>query len=76
MILFYLLQQLKTRLQARFLDQVLSYTCHVEGVVKQHDKEMVSSIKCRLLITFANSLGPEQAWENVGPDLDPNCLTI
>ena len=31
---------------------------------------------CRLLITFANSLEPDQAWQNVGPDLDPNCLTL
>ena len=28
-----------------------------------------------LLITFANSLDPDQARQNVGPDLDPNCLT-
>ena len=25
---------------------------------------------CRLLITFANSLDPDQARQNVGPDLD------
>ena len=31
---------------------------------------------CRLLITFANSLDPDQAQQNVGPDLDPNCLTL
>ena len=31
---------------------------------------------CRLLITFANSLDPGQARQNVGPDLDPNCLTL
>ena len=31
---------------------------------------------CRLLITFASSLDPDQAWQNVGPDLDPNCLTL
>ena len=30
---------------------------------------------CHLLITFANSLDPVQARQNVGPDLDPNCLT-
>ena len=29
---------------------------------------------CRLLITFANSLEPDQDQQNVGPDLDPNCL--
>ena len=26
---------------------------------------------CHLLITFANSLDPDQARQNVGPDLDP-----
>ena len=31
---------------------------------------------CRLLITFANSLDPDQARQNVRPDLDPNCLTL
>ena len=30
---------------------------------------------CRLLITFANSLDPDQDQQNVGPDLDPNYLT-
>ena len=25
---------------------------------------------------FANSLNPEQAQQNVGPDLDPNYLTL
>ena len=29
-----------------------------------------------LLITFANSVDPDQAWQNVGPDLDPNCLML
>ena len=28
-----------------------------------------------LLITFANFLDPDQAGQNVGPDLNPNCLT-
>ena len=35
-----------------------------------------SDIFCRLLITFANSLDPDQARQNVGPDLDPNFLTL
>ena len=30
---------------------------------------------CHLLITFANSLDPDQDWQYVGHDLDPNCLT-
>ena len=29
-----------------------------------------------MLITFANSLNLDQARQNVGPDLDPNCLTL
>ena len=29
---------------------------------------------CRLLITFANSLDPDHDQQNVGPDLDLNCL--
>ena len=33
-------------------------------------------IFCCLLKTFANSLDPDQAQQNVGPDLDPNCLTL
>ena len=31
---------------------------------------------CHLLITFANSLDTDQARQNVGPDLNPNCLTL
>ena len=31
---------------------------------------------CCLLITFANSLDPDQDGQNVHPDLDPNCLTL
>ena len=32
--------------------------------------------KCCLLTTFANSLDPGQARQNVRLDLDPNCLTL
>ena len=35
-----------------------------------------STCQYRLLITFANSLNLGQAQHNVGPDLDPNCLTL
>ena len=28
------------------------------------------------MITFANSLDPDQARHHVEPDLDPNCLTL
>ena len=30
----------------------------------------------RLLLTIANSLDSDQARQDVGPDLNPNCLTL
>ena len=35
---------------------------------------LVSGDFCCLLITFANSLFPDQYRQNVGPDLDTDCL--
>ena len=32
--------------------------------------------ECHLLISFANSLIQDKARQNVGPDLDQNCLTL
>ena len=34
------------------------------------------SYRCRLLMTFANSFDPDQARQYVGPDLNPNRLTL
>ena len=31
---------------------------------------------CHILTTFVNSLDIDQDQQNVGPDLDPNCLTL
>ena len=36
---------------------------------------LASSKLYHLLITFVNTLDPDQDRQNVGPDLDPNCLT-
>ena len=33
-------------------------------------------LQCCLLINFANRLDPDLARRNVGPDLDPHCLTL
>ena len=33
-------------------------------------------IFCHLLVTFPNSLDPDHDRQNVGPDLDPNRLTL
>ena len=37
---------------------------------------LASGALCHLLITFANSLNPDQDQHSVGPDLDPNSLTL
>ena len=37
---------------------------------------LFSSDFCCLLLTFANILDPDQDRHNVGPDLDPNRLTL
>ena len=31
-------------------------------------------VTCLLLLTFANSLDPDHAQQNVRPDLNPNCF--
>ena len=47
-----------------------------KGRLKVFNSFPASGDFCCLLTTFANSLDPDQAWQNVGPDLDPNCLTL
>ena len=42
----------------------------------ESDSEGITAYQCRLLITFAYRLDPDQARQNVGPDLDPNYLTL
>ena len=50
--------------------KVASRSCSVFNAL------FTSSDLCHLLIAFANSLDPDQARQNVGPDPDPNCLTV
>ena len=45
-------------------------------LLKTNNSFLASRDFCRLLITFTNSLNPDQDRQNVGPDLDPNCLTL
>ena len=61
-IFFFSLQEI-TRQKLPFL-----WTCS--------NSVLASGDFCRLLITFANSFDPDQDRQNVGPDLDPNCLTL
>ena len=37
---------------------------------------LLSGDFCCLLIAFSNSLDPDQDRHNVGPDLNPICLTL
>ena len=37
---------------------------------------MANDVDEYMLITFANSLDPDQDRQNVGPDLDPNRLSL
>ena len=46
-----------------------------QEVVSVFNSLSASDKFCHLLITFANSLDPDQARHFVGPDLDPNNLT-
>ena len=48
--------------------KVVSRTCFVFNSLPASSGDIC-------LITFANSLDPDQALQNVGPDQDPNCLT-
>ena len=48
---------------------VVSRSCSVLNFL------LTSGDFCHLLIAFANSLDSDQAQQNVGPDLDQNCLT-
>ena len=52
-----------------FSQEVVSRSCSVVNFLPARGNF------CHLLITFANSLDPDQARQNVGPDLVPNCLT-
>ena len=45
-------------------------------IVEQYNSLHASGEFCCLLITFANSLDPDQDQQNVGSDLDPICLTL
>ena len=45
-------------------------------IIHAFNSFLTSGDFCRLLITFANSLDPDQDQQNVGPDLGPNCLTL
>ena len=60
---------LMIKARIRLIFQGISRSCSVFNSLTASDDF------CHLLITFTNSLDPDQAQQNVGPDLDQNCLT-
>ena len=60
---------MKLTLAKVFSQKVVSRSCSAFNSLP------ASGNVCHLLITFANRLDQDQARQNVGPDLDPNCLT-
>ena len=56
----------------RFVTQFLSHFCRPYII---NSLPVISDV-CHLPISFASSMDPDQARQNVGPDLDPNCFTL
>ena len=59
----------------------LMFLCVQMGITQTLKTAFLNSLPasgkfCHLLIIFANSLDPDQARQNVGPDLDPNRITL
>ena len=52
----------------------LEYTEHLS--ITAFNSFLAGGHFCHLLITFANSLGPDKDRQNVSPYLDPNLLTL
>ena len=64
-------------LEACHLDH-LHFQCSVLliSIQKTEKNHCLFTYSRYLLITFANSLDPDHVGQNVGPDLDSNCLTL
>ena len=62
-----------------FTSTAWKFICTVCSTESSFNKSFVFNFlparnSCCLLITLANNLDPDQARQNVWPDLDPNCL--
>ena len=53
----------------------MNFMKKLENKLRVFNSFLASGDFCHLLIIFANSLDPDQDQQNVGPDLDQNCLT-
>ena len=54
----------------------LSFSFLLNQHIKTFQGFLLVAYLCCRLITFTNSLDPDQARQNVGPNLDANCLTL
>ena len=71
---FWIIEKIKKNLSTFDLSQGFSQK-GVSSSCSVFNSLPTSGNFCNLLITFANNLDPDQARQNVGLDLDPNCLT-
>ena len=60
----------------RISEVSMNFYCFCISILILNSFPACSNIVCRLLILLTNSLNPDQARQKVGPDLDPNCLTL
>ena len=63
-----------SHLDLRCLQNLFLWSVELKGIT--FNSFPASGNFCCLLITFANSLDPDQAQKNIGPDLDPKYLTL
>ena len=54
-------------------ENLYQFVISTDSIIISLNSFTASGDFCHLLITFENSLDPDQ---NVGPDLDPNCMTL
>ena len=64
-----------SELQSSNQGKLLGYMIICVSVLLVFISVLASGDFCHLLITIASSLDPDQDRQNVGLDLDPNCLT-
>ena len=69
-------QPRKTCLNMTGTYRIKAYTPHVMKFECQHISSSTGTLTLCLLIIFTNSLDPDQVQQNVGPELDPNCLIL
>ena len=63
-------------LSGRFTQGLTVVTVYGLKTQQQLKKYSTLNLPPHLRTIFATSLDPKQAWQNVGPDLDLNCLTL